>query len=328
MTTWKENEFLFYSNALNDNYLMKNLKPAEMNLFMSLLTKISRNAGSITEPLTADFSMELDLQEIGGKSSCERLTNRSRETLETLQRVQSCLVACSGSFLNGSKLITAPLFTKLSTDVDSGVLEVLINKELVNEYLKVDTAEGGKGEFTVINLLKFIGLKKKASKALYCLLSQYQGFGLVKLTVEDWKKALFVPKNTVNSRFFERYMSPAIEELETSGLFTNLKLTKNSKRGAKGITSCQINYKKVGAKQLVHDMLEEKTATQTASREAIQPTIQVEEPKEPQKAPLTTVEASDSTPYAEDMFGEPISKVEYEALEGYMQEQCLILEGV
>lgn len=324
MTTWKENEFLFYSNALNDNYLMKNLKPAEMNLFMSLLTKISRNAGSITEPLTADFSMELDLQEIGGKSSCERLTNRSRETLETLQRVQSCLVACSGSFLNGSKLITAPLFTKLSTDVDSGVLEVLINKELVNEYLKVDTAEGGKGEFTVINLLKFIGLKKKASKALYCLLSQYQGFGLVKLTVEDWKKALFVPKNTVNSRFFERYLNPAIEELEASGLFTNLKLTKNSKRGAKGITSCQIAYKKVGAKQLVHDMLEEKAATQTAPREAIQPIVQVEEPKEPQKAPLTTVEAS---AYALDAFGTPISKAKYEALSKDLKQQCLILEG-
>lgn len=324
MTTWKENEFLFYSNALNDNYLMKNLKPAEMNLFMSLLTKISRNAGSITEPLTTDFSMELDLQEIGGKSSCERLTNRSRETLETLQRVQSCLVSCSGSFLNGSKLITAPLFTKLSTDVDSGVLEVLINKELVNEYLKVDTAEGGKGEFTVINLLKFIGLKKKASKALYCLLSQYQGFGLVKLTVEDWKKALFVPKNTVNSRFFERYMSPAIEELKASGLFTNLKLTKNSKRGAKGITSCQINYKKVGAKQLVHDMLEEKTATQTAPREAIKPIIQLEEPKEPQKAPLTTVEAS---AYALDAFGTPITKSEYEALSKDLKQLCLILEG-
>lgn len=308
MTTWKENEFLFYSNALNDNYLMKNLKPAEMNLFMSLLTKISRNAGSITEPLTADFSMELDLQEIGGKSSCERLTNRSRETLETLQRVQSCLVACSGSFLNGSKLITAPLFTKLSTDVDSGVLEVLINKELVNEYLKVDTAEGGKGEFTVINLLKFIGLKKKASKALYCLLSQYQGFGLVKLKVEDWKKALFVPKNTVNSRFFERYLNPAIEELEASGLFTNLKLTKNSKRGAKGITSCQITYKKVGSKQLVHDMLEEKTATQTA--------------------PLTTVEASDSTPYAKDVFGNLLTKAEYEALDNDMKELCKLLEGV
>ena len=325
MTTWKENEFLFYSNALNDNYLMKNLKPAEMNLFMSLLTKISRNAGSITEPLTTDFSMELDLQEIGGKSSCERLTNRSRETLETLQRVQSCLVACSGSFLNGSKLITAPLFTKLSTDVDSGVLEVLINKELVNEYLKVDTAEGGKGEFTVINLLKFIGLKKKASKALYCLLSQYQGFGLVKLTVEDWKKALFVPKNTVNSRFFERYLNPAIEELEASGLFTNLKLTKNSKRGAKGITSCQITYKKVGSKQLVHDMLEEKTATQTAPREAIQSTIQVEEPKEPQKAPLATVEAS---AYALDAFETPITKAEYEALDNDMKEQCELLEGV
>ena len=325
MTTWKENEFLFYSNALNDNYLMKNLKPAEMNLFMSLLTKISRNAGSITEPLTTDFSMELDLQEIGGKSSCERLTNRSRETLETLQRVQSCLVSCSGSFLNGSKLITAPLFTKLSTDVDSGVLEVLINKELVNEYLKDDTAEGGKGEFTVLNLLKFIGLKKKASKALYCLLSQYQGFGLVKLTVEDWKKALFVPKNTVNSRFFERYLNPAIEELEASGLFTNLKLTKNSKRGAKGITSCQITYKKVGSKQLVHDMLEEKTATQTAPREAIQSTIPVEEPKEAQNAPLTTVEAS---AYALDAFGTPIAKSEYEALSKDLKQQCELLEGV
>ncbi|MEQ7206962.1 hypothetical protein ABQD96_15835, partial [Enterococcus gallinarum] len=114
-----------------------------------------------------------------------------------------------------------------------------------------------------------------------------------------------------------RYMSPAIEELEASGLFTNLKLTKNSKRGAKGITSCQITYKKVGAKQLVHDMLEEKTAP----KEAIQPTIQVDEPKSSQNA-------SDSTPYAEDMFGDLITKAEYEALEGYMKEQCLILEGV
>jgi len=315
MSVWKEDEFLFYSNALNDNYRMKDLKPAEMNLLMTLLTKISRNAGSITEPLETDFVMELDLQEIGSKSAIERLKNRNRETLDLLQRVQGCLIACTGSFLNGSKLVTAPFFTKLSTDMDSGIMEVLINKELVNEYLKVDTAKGGQGEFTVINLLKFIGLKKKAAKALYCLLSQYQGFGLVKLTVEDWKKALFVPQSTINSRFFERYMTSAMEELEDSGLFTNLKLSKISRKGAKGITSCQITFRKVGSKQLIHDMIEDSKEPQTIVQEPT-PIDQVVEPTEPQKA-------SDSNVYfINKRTGELIPEAEYQALDSNSKQLC------
>lgn len=111
-----------------------------------------------------------------------------------------------------------------------------------------------------------------------------------------------------------------MEELEASGLFTNMKMSKISKKGSKAITSIQITFKKVGAKQLIHDMLEEKAATQSAPRESIQPTIQVEEPKELQKA-------SDSTPYALDMFGMPITKAEYEELESYLKEQCELLEG-
>ena len=331
MTKWKEDEFLFYSNVLNNNYAMKNLTAAEMNILFALLAKISRNTGKVTEPLENDLTMELNLEEIGGKASVSRLQGRANETLRTIWNVQNSLVTASGSFLNGSKVISAPLFTKLATDTDNGIMEVVLNKEVVNEYLKVDTAEGGKGEFTIINLLKFTNLKKKASKALYCLLSQYQGFGLVKMTVENLKKALFVPEKTINSRFFERYLDVAMEELEASGLFTNMKMSKISKKGSKAITSIQITFKKVGAKQLIHDMLEEKAALQAAQKavEVVkQPTVQVEEPKEPQKAPLTTLEASDSTPYyALDMFGMPITEAEYVELESYLQEQCELLEG-
>ena len=213
------------------------------------------------------------------------------------------------TYVEGAEEVSNSFFTEIRTNSDTGVLTVYLNARMVNSYLKISKEEG----FTLLNVFQFLELKSKYAKGMFYLLSQWSSKGFVNLSLEGWKEKLYVPKSTNNQDLFRKYIMPALEELEQKGLFKIINVNKISRAGSRAITSCHITFKKL-AKEASH-------VTQTAPREAIQPTIQVEEPKSSQNASDST------TTYALDAFETPITKAEYEALEGYMKEQCLILEG-
>lgn len=311
-----EDNFLMISNSFDSVRLWSDLKVNEINLLTAIMLEIAKQTGSVYEPIKEDRELSINLKELAIKSDVASFKRSNIATKTAINKIHRTLMLANLTYVEGAEEVSNSFFTEIRTNSESGVLTVYLNARMVNSYLKISKEEG----FTLLNVFQFLELKSKYTKGMFYLLSQWSSKGFVNLSLEGWKEKLYVPKSTNNQDLFRKYIMPALEELEQKGLFKIINVNKISRAGSRAITSCHITFKKL--------VKEASQAAQTAPREAIQPIVQVEEPKEAQKASLTTVEASDSTPYAEDMFGVPITKVEYEALEGYMKEQCLILEGV
>lgn len=311
-----EDNFLMISNSFDTVRLWSDLKVNEINLLTAIMLEIAKQTGSVYEPIKEDRELSINLKELAIKSDVASFKRSNIATKTAINKIHRTLMLANLTYVEGAEEVSNSFFTEIRTNSESGVLTVYLNARMVNSYLKISKEEG----FTLLNVFQFLELKSKYAKGMFYLLSQWSSKGFVNLSLEGWKEKLYVPKSTNNQDLFRKYIQPALNELEQKGLFKIINVNKISRAGSRAITSCHITFKKL-AKEASH-------VTQSASREAIKPIIQVEEPKEPQKAPLTTVEASDSTSYAEDMFGVPITKAEYLALDNDMKELCELLEGV
>lgn len=304
-----EDNFLMISNSFDTVRLWSDLKVNEINLLTAIMLEIAKQTGSVYEPIKEDRELSINLKELAIKSDVASFKKSNTATKTAINKIHRTLMLANLTYVEGSEEVSNSFFTEIRTNSESGLLTVYLNAKMVNSYLKISKEEG----FTLLNVFQFLELKSKYTKGMFYLLSHWASKGFVNLSLEDWKEKLYVPKSTNNQDLFRKYIMPALEELEQKGLFNIINVNKISRAGSRAVTSCHITFKKL-VKEASH-------ATQTAPKESIQPTIQVDEPKSSQNA-------SDSTPYAEDMFGDLITKAEYEALEGYMKEQCLILEGV
>ncbi|MFZ4890613.1 RepB family plasmid replication initiator protein [Enterococcus innesii] len=303
-----EDNFLMISNSFDTVRLWSDLKANEINLLTAIMLEIAKQTGSVYEPIKEDRELSINLKELAIKSGVTSFKKSNSTTTAAINKIHRTLMLANLTYSDGAEEISNSFFTEIRTNSESGILTVYLNARMVNSYLKISKEEG----FTLLNVFQFLELKSKYAKGMFYLLSQWSSKGFVNLSLEGWKEKLYVPKSTNNQDLFRKYIQPALNELEQKGLFEIINVNKISKAGSRAITSCHITFKKL-AKEASH-------GSQTAPKEAIQPTIQAEQPKEPQKAPLTTS-------YALDMFGMPITKAEYEELESYLKEQCELLEG-
>lgn len=308
-----EDNFLMISNSFDTVRLWSDLKVNEINLLTAIMLEIAKQTGSVYEPIKEDRELSINLKELAIKSDVASFKRSNIATKTAINKIHRTLMLANLTYVEGAEEVSNSFFTEIRTNSESGVLTVYLNARMVNSYLKISKEEG----FTLLNVFQFLELKSKYTKGMFYLLSQWSSKGFVNLSLEGWKEKLYVPKSTNNQDLFRKYILPALEELEQKGLFKIINVNKISRAGSRAITSCHITFKKLAK--------EASQATHRASREAIQPIVQVEEPKDPQKAPLTTVEAS---AYALDAFGTPIAKSEYEALSKDLKQQCELLEGV
>lgn len=308
-----EDNFLMISNSFETVRLWSDLKVNEINLLTAIMLEIAKQTGSVYEPIKEDRELSINLKELAIKSDVASFKRSNIATKTAINKIHRTLMLANLTYVEGAEEVSNSFFTEIRTNSESGVLTIYLNAKMVNNYLKISKEEG----FTLLNVFQFLELKSKYTKGMFYLLSQWSSKGFVNLSLEGWKEKLYVPKSTNNQDLFRKYIQPALNELEQKGLFKIINVNKISKAGSRAITSCHITFKKL-VKEASH-------VTQSAHREAIQPIVQVEEPKEPQKAPLTTVEAS---AYALDAFGTPIAKSEYEALSKDLKQQCELLEGV
>lgn len=303
-----EDNFLMISNSFDTVRLWSDLKVNEINLLTAIMLEIAKQTGSVYEPIKEDKELSVNLKDLAIKSGVPSFKRSNAATKSAINKIHRTLMLANLTYTEGCEEVSNSFFTEIRTNSESGILTVYLSSRMVNSYLKISKEEG----FTLLNVFQFLELKSKYAKGMFYLLSQWSSKGFVNLSLEGWKEKLYVPKSTNNQDLFRKYIQPALNELEQKGLFKVINVNKISKAGSRAITSCHITFKKL-AKEASH-------ATQSAPKEAIQPTIQAEEPKESQKAPLTTS-------YALDMFGMPITKAEYEELESYLKEQCQLLEG-
>ncbi|WP_195493517.1 replication initiation protein [Enterococcus gallinarum] len=308
-----EDNFLMISNSFETVRLWSDLKVNEINLLTAIMLEIAKQTGSVYEPIKEDRELSINLKELAIKSDVASFKRSNAATKSAINKIHRTLMLANLTYVEGAEEVSNSFFTEIRTNSESGVLTVYLNAKMVNSYLKISKEEG----FTLLNVFQFLELKSKYTKGMFYLLSQWHSRGFVNLSLDGWKEKLYVPKSTNNQDLFRKYILPALEELEQKGLFKIINVNKISRAGSRAITSCHITFKKL-AKEASH-------GSQSAPREAIKPIIQVEEPKEPCEAPLTTVEAS---AYALDAFGTPISKAKYEALSKDLKQQCQLLEGV
>lgn len=304
-----EDNFLMISNSFDTVRLWSDLKVNEINLLTAIMLEIAKQTGSVYEPIKEDRELSINLKELAIKSDVASFKKSNTATKTAINKIHRTLMLANLTYVEGSEEVSNSFFTEIRTNSESGLLTVYLNAKMVNSYLKISKEEG----FTLLNVFQFLELKSKYTKGMFYLLSHWASKGFVNLSLEDWKEKLYVPKSTNNQDLFRKYIMPALEELEQKGLFNIINVNKISRAGSRAVTSCHITFKKL-VKEASH-------ATQTAPKESIKPTIPVEEPKEAQKA-------SDSTPYAKDVFGNLLTKAEYQALDNDMKEQCELLEGV
>lgn len=307
-----EDNFLMISNSFDTVRLWSDLKVNEINLLTAIMLEIAKQTGSVYEPIKEDRELSINLKELAIKSDVASFKRSNTATKTAINKIHRTLMLANLTYVEGAEEVSNSFFTEIRTNRESGMLTVYLNARMVNSYLKISKEEG----FTLLNVFQFLELKSKYAKGMFYLLSQWNSRGFVNLSLEGWKEKLYVPKSTNNQDLFRKYILPALEELEQKGLFNIINVNKISRAGSRAITSCHITFKKL-AKEASH-------VSQKAVEVVKQPTVKVEEPKEPQTAPLTTVEAS---AYALDAFGTPITKSEYEALSKDLKQQCLILEG-
>lgn len=302
-----EDNFLMISNSFDTVRLWSDLKVNEINLLTAIMLEIAKQTGSVYQPIKEDKELSINLKELAIKSDVASFKRSNIATKTAINKIHRTLMLANLTYSEGAEEVSNSFFTEIRTNSESGILTVYLNARMVNSYLKISKEEG----FTLLNVFQFLELKSKYAKGMFYLLSQWSSKGFVNLSLEGWKEKLYVPKSTNNQDLFRKYIMPALNELEQKGLFEIINVNKISKAGSRAITSCHITFKKL-SKEASH-------ATQTAPKEAIQPTIQMEEPKESKKA-------SDSTPYAWDMFGvETLTKAEYEAMDKDLQKQCEVI---
>lgn len=296
-----EDNFLMISNSFDTVRLWSDLKVNEINLLTAIMLEIAKQTGSVYEPIKEDRELSINLKELAIKSDVASFKRSNIATKTAINKIHRTLMLANLTYVEGAEEVSNSFFTEIRTNSESGVLTVYLNARMVNSYLKISKEEG----FTLLNVFQFLELKSKYTKGMFYLLSQWSSKGFVNLSLEGWKEKLYVPKSTNNQDLFRKYIMPALEELEQKGLFKIINVNKISRAGSRAITSCHITFKKL--------VKEASQAAQSAPREAIQPTIQEEEP-------LTT-------PYAEDVFGNLLTKAEYQALDNDMKELCELLEG-
>lgn len=294
-----EDNFLMISNSFDTVRLWSDLKVNEINLLTAIMLEIAKQTGSVYEPIKEDRELSINLKELAIKSDVASFKRSNAATKSAINKIHRTLMLANLTYVEGAEEVSNSFFTEIRTNSESGMLTAYLNAKMVNSYLKISKEEG----FTLLNVFQFLELKSKYTKGMFYLLSQWSSKGFVNLSLEGWKEKLYVPKSTNNQDLFRKYILPALEELEQKALFKIINVNKISRAGSRAITSCHINFKKL-------------------AKEAIQPIVQVEEPKEPQKASDST------TTYALDAFETPITKAEYEALDNDMKEQCQLLEGV
>lgn len=144
-----------------------------------------------------------------------------------LVRMNEKLRSCHGIYETDDEIVQFNLFSTFTIVKSRKVLKIRVNPDvawLLNNIAK---------EFTSFELQEYVSLDGIYAKALYRLLKQWKTHGCTKkYGVSELKELLSIPDYETR-RFLDKVINPAIEEINKSGAFKNLRceVIKAKKRG-------------------------------------------------------------------------------------------------
>lgn len=213
------NEVVKYQNDLNTASI-RSWTEKEMDVFFSVVAKIREKSAYNT---TFSFEELRDItpfkKNITKKEFVDELVSVSKK-LSTLNYLES-----------SEEGMIVKLFVLFQTFDINGIKETLtvgVHPQFEYVFNKIGM------EFTQFELQEFIDVSSTYAKTAYRLLKQYRTTGWWKVTVEDFKMLLDVPKSYRSSNIDQKVLKPILEQLggaDDSALFKNLKVIKDKKRG-------------------------------------------------------------------------------------------------
>ena len=213
------NEVVKYQNDLN-TATMRTWTETEMNILFSIVAKI-RDTSTFNTTFTFEQIKELSnfKKNYTRKEFVDELVSVSKKlgSLNYLERSEDGLDA---------KLFI--LFQTFDIKGNEETLTVSVHPQFEYVFNKIGM------EFTQFELEEFVGVGSTYAKTAYRLLKQYRTTGWWKVTLEDFKTLLDVPKSYRTNDIDRQILNPIIEQLggsDDTAIFKNLTVTKNKKKG-------------------------------------------------------------------------------------------------
>lgn len=189
-------EIVKYSNQFNAQALRK-FTALDLDLLMAIASRV-RDKG--TDEVVFTFE---ELRRLAGLQ--KNLTNDELE--DRIIQVNRRLLALNFMFKDGRKTIQFPLFAAFETDPDALTLLAAVNSRF--SFLLNDLTS----QFTRFELAEFTALRSSYAKECYRRLKQYRKTGVWKVSLEDFRRLLDVPKSYRVSNINQFVLRPIEDEL-------------------------------------------------------------------------------------------------------------------
>jgi plasmid replication initiation protein len=208
------NEIVKYNNKMNDIPL-NGFNQRDLNFFYTLCAKLKDKD---TDVITITFD---EIKQLSG------YTATSTETfIKDLERMNLKLLTCHGRIETDEVISSFVLFTTFSIYRQEQILKVSVNHDY--SYLLNHLAK----EFTMFELQQYVSCSSTYSKGIFRLLKQWKSVGSTPIyRVEELKMLLDTPTDYKPKRLMQAIIEPAIKELQTKKVWSNLWVEVIYKRG-------------------------------------------------------------------------------------------------
>lgn len=197
-------EIVKYSNQFNAQALRR-FTALDLDLLMAIAARVrDKEIDEVT------FTFE-ELRQLAHVK--KNLTDK--ELAARIVEVNDRLLACRFRFQDDSRTVQFTLFSGFETDWKTAKLLVAVNPRF--SFLLNDLTS----QFTRFELAEFTALRSSYAKECYRRLKQYRQTGVWKVSLEDFRRLLDVPKSYRPSEINKYVLKPIEEEL---GPLLNLKV--------------------------------------------------------------------------------------------------------
>lgn len=220
------NEIVKYSNQFNAQALRR-FTALDLDLLMAIAARVrDKEIDEVT------FTFE-ELRQLAHVK--KNLTDK--ELAARIVEVNDRLLACRFRFQDDSRTVQFTLFSGFETDWKTAKLLVAVNPRF--SFLLNDLTS----QFTRFELAEFTALKSSYAKETYRRLKQYRQTGVWKVSLEEFRRLLDVPKSYRTCDLNERVLKPIQAELgELLGLRIHKKYAKRGGRGRSSLVGFEFEF--------------------------------------------------------------------------------------
>ena len=200
-------EVVKYHNDLN-TVVMRNWKPAEMNIFFGIISKM-RDEG--TKEVVFSTEELRDLTDNKENRQPKRWNN-------AMIGVSKKISQLNYYYEDDEQYILMMLFSMFKINKKEQTLTIKVSEhfEYILNQINVN--------FTSYELKEFTNLKSSYSKTMYRLLKQWRTIGKKRFSVEEFRLLLDVPESYSAGTIDKQILKPIMDEL--SDIFNKLKVKK------------------------------------------------------------------------------------------------------